>query len=256
VIIEITCTKKRSAFFSASILVSKKRFNMELIKIYKGSLVDARELHQFLESKRRFANWIKQRIERYGFVENEDYFLHNKFVTQKGRGGHNAKEYALTINMAKELAMVENNDKGREARRYFIKAEETLRELSDNKRLSAFAKLEATKEKLLSNIINLGGSENDFIQIDTNGRRVLFNGSPLPDEELPRVLMLSRDLASEMTNLNLKDGEHTVDEVDELNKTNHLGVRQYIIESTGKMPENLPREKNIKTIKGKKKLDE
>jgi len=230
---------------------------MELIKIYKGSLVDARELHQFLEVKRDFSTWIKGRIKRYDFEEGNDYTTAHRFggAVHKG-GGHNKIDYALTLNMAKELAMVENNEKGREARRYFIKAEETLRELSDNKRLSAFAKLEVTKEKLLSNIINLGGSKNDFIQIDTNGRRVLFNGSPLPDEELPRVLMLSRDLASEMTNLNLKDGEHTVDEVHELNKTNHLGVRQYIIESTGKMPENLPREKNIKTIKGKKKLDE
>lgn len=61
---------------------------MELIKIYQGNLVDARELHKFLESKRQFTNWIDQRINRYGFVENSDYFLLNKFVKQKGRGGY------------------------------------------------------------------------------------------------------------------------------------------------------------------------
>jgi len=64
---------------------------MELIKIYRGNLVGARKLHQFLKSKREFATWIKQRINRYDFVENSDYFLLDKFVKQSGRGGHNAK---------------------------------------------------------------------------------------------------------------------------------------------------------------------
>lgn len=224
---------------------------MELIKIYKGSLVDARELHQFLESKRKFANWIKQRIERYGFVENEDYFLRNKFVTQKGRGGHNAQEYALTLNMAKELAMVENSEKGKQARKYFIKAEEALRELADNKRLAAFLKLESTKEKLLEAIKKIGGTDKDYLQIDLTGRTVFFNGSPLPDEEISTLLIKGRDFATEMTNTNMKLGKHTLFEVEELNKQHHEGVRKSIIDGIGQSPESLPKEDNINNVGGK-----
>jgi len=50
---------------------------MELIKIEKKNgieTVNARELHEFLESKRQFADWIKQRIENYSFVESQDYY--------------------------------------------------------------------------------------------------------------------------------------------------------------------------------------
>ena len=53
--------------------------------------------------------------------ENQDYeVLHPKFGEQKGRGGHNKMEYALTIDAAKEISMVEGNERGKKARRYFI----------------------------------------------------------------------------------------------------------------------------------------
>lgn len=104
----------------------------ELIKITENngkSAVNARDLHNFLESKKDFSSWIKDRIERYGFVENEDYaVLLPKIGEQTGRGGHNKIEYALTIDAAKELSMVEGNDKGKQARRYFIACEKKWRE--------------------------------------------------------------------------------------------------------------------------------
>lgn len=85
-------------------------------------LVNARELHHFLESKREFATWIKDRIEKYGFIENEDYTSFDKIVKREN-GATTRIEYGLTLEMAKELAMVENNEKGRTARRYFIECE-------------------------------------------------------------------------------------------------------------------------------------
>lgn len=102
---------------------------MELIKVREQNgkqAVSARELHQFLESKQDFSNWIKNRIEKYGLVENQDYSLLNNFIEQTGRGGHNRIEYALTIDAAKELAMVEGNEKGKQARQYFIDCEKQL----------------------------------------------------------------------------------------------------------------------------------
>lgn len=101
----------------------------EIIKIEEKDgrkAVNARELHQFLENKRQFADWIKQRVEQYGFIENKDFEVFHKFVNNSN-GGRPTVEYALSIEMAKELSMVENNEKGRIARRYFIACEEKLK---------------------------------------------------------------------------------------------------------------------------------
>ncbi len=90
--------------------------------------VNARELHEFLESKQDFSTWIKNRIEKYGFIENEDYTLH-KFVERGNSGAQTKIDYHISIDMAKELSMVENNEKGRQARRYFIESEKKLKKV-------------------------------------------------------------------------------------------------------------------------------
>lgn len=102
----------------------------EIIKIteYNGKrAVNARELHQFLESKYQFANWIQERITKYGFVENQDYEVFKENL-KNSNGGRPQTEYALSVDMAKELSMVENNEKGRLARKYFIECEKIARE--------------------------------------------------------------------------------------------------------------------------------
>jgi len=62
------------------------------------------------------------RIETYRFIEGQDYTSFNKIVKSK-KGAATRIEYALTTDMAKELCMIENNERGREARRYFIQKE-------------------------------------------------------------------------------------------------------------------------------------
>lgn len=84
--------------------------------------VNARDLHIFLGNKRQFSDWIKQRISQYGFVENQDFEVFHNFV-KNPNGGRPQDEYAISIDMAKELSMVENNERGRQARRYFIECE-------------------------------------------------------------------------------------------------------------------------------------
>ena len=88
-------------------------------------MVSARELHEFLGNGDMFANWIKHRVEKYGFVENQD-FISFLVATKKPNGGRPSQEYYITLDMAKELAMVENNDKGKQARKYFIECEKKL----------------------------------------------------------------------------------------------------------------------------------
>jgi phage anti-repressor protein len=84
--------------------------------------VNARELWTKLESKRQFTDWIKQRIEQYDFVEGVDYLIH-KFVNNPETGGRPTIDYFISLDMAKELSMVENNEQGKKARRYFIECE-------------------------------------------------------------------------------------------------------------------------------------
>lgn len=96
--------------------------------------VSARDLHSFLESKQDFSTWIKNRIEKYDLVENVDYVLLHNFVEQVSGTKHRI-EYALTVDAAKELSMVEGNEKGKQARRYFIECERKLKE-SGNEALS------------------------------------------------------------------------------------------------------------------------
>ena len=71
--------------------------------------VNARDLHAFLEVGKVFAAWIQERIAQYGFVEHHDYVM---TVSKTGiRQNVIQKDYYLSLDMAKELAMVENNDK-------------------------------------------------------------------------------------------------------------------------------------------------
>lgn len=219
---------------------------MEIIKIYEGKLVDARELHDFLGNKRQFANWIKQRINECDLIEGEEVF--NNFV-KNPKDGRPRTEYYLTITAAKEVALMERNDKGKQIRRYFIKCEETLKNIVNSKRLEAFAKLEVTKARLLKNIETIGGGKEDFIQIDYEGRKVFFNGRPLADENLHLVLLKGRDFATELANLIFTEEENVnLERVEQANKNSHDEVRQTIIKNAGKTPESFKSEGDIKKL--------
>lgn len=103
----------------------------ELIKVSESVIsanqvntVDARELHDNLGSKREFAHWIKAKVlDNPFFMEGQDYVLLDNPVMQSGRGGHNRKDYALTIDTAKKVAMAEQTAAGDRVRDYFIECE-------------------------------------------------------------------------------------------------------------------------------------
>ena len=87
--------------------------------------IDGRALHNVLGVRRDFSTWIKSRITKYGFVEGQDFEVFHK-TGENSEGGRPSQEYTLEIGMGKELCMVQNNDKGRVARRYFIECERQL----------------------------------------------------------------------------------------------------------------------------------
>ena len=105
----------------------------ELIKLQPQTIngnavetVSARELHTFLEVGRDFSTWIKDRISKYEFVENTDYIMLPKTGELENKGLQGKIEYFVTLDMAKQLAMVENNEKGMQVRKYFIECEKKL----------------------------------------------------------------------------------------------------------------------------------
>lgn len=114
---------------ASSVLNNFKEGGVRVVEIIEHDgkqSVNARELHQKLGSKQQFANWIRNRIEKYGFVENQDFCSFNK-VIKRENGATTVTEYALSLDMAKELCMVENNEKGRMIRKYFIEVEKKAR---------------------------------------------------------------------------------------------------------------------------------
>lgn len=104
-----------------------------------NSVLNARELHEFLGSQIRFGNWIQERIVKFNFYEGSDYMVYyydvhcnllndsrNKNVTTETQVYR--MEYAITIDMAKELGMIENNRAGKIIRKYFIAIEKNSQE--------------------------------------------------------------------------------------------------------------------------------
>lgn len=154
----------------------------DLIKITtndKGQqLVSARELHEFLEVKKDFTDWFKYRVAQYGFEENLDFTT----ILGKSTGGRPSKDFAIKIEMAKELSMVENSEKGKEARKYFIECEKIAKsETNANKYILEVdnAKAEMGLVREIADILNL----NDSSKLQLLGN--VLNNHNLPSNLLP-----------------------------------------------------------------------
>ncbi|MCE0510888.1 antA/AntB antirepressor family protein [Microbacterium sp. KKR3/1] len=90
--------------------------------------VSGRELHAFLEVGARYSDWFPRML-AYGFAEGEDYALISEYVRSEERGRDYAQaDHVLTLDMAKELAMIQRTDKGKQARQYFIEVEKRVKQ--------------------------------------------------------------------------------------------------------------------------------
>lgn len=102
------------------------------------TLVNLRDLHSFLQVKSEFNKWVKRRIKQYEFEDGRDYRSSKVANVDQGAVNTWSIEYSATISMAKQLTMVENNARGKQARQYFIAVEEQFKkERQDVPRLSA-----------------------------------------------------------------------------------------------------------------------
>lgn len=98
----------------------------ELIKVTKdeqgNSVVSGRDLHKFLEVSTQYTKWFDRMVE-YGFTENKDFVaISQKRLTAQGNET-TYTDHALTLDMAKEISMIQRTEKGKQARQYFIEVE-------------------------------------------------------------------------------------------------------------------------------------
>ena len=163
--------------------------NTELIPVVSAviggepiSAANARELWKFLESKRQFSNWIQDRIKEYGFEEGKDFL-----TTLLKSTGRPRRDYFITLDMAKELAMVENNERGRAARRYFIEVEKEFRRVCQPEALPATP---AEKRPLIETVVEM---------LNTLNRRIT-EGEDIP----PHILKYAWNVASTSRDVLLK----------------------------------------------------
>lgn len=121
-------------------------------------VVSGRQLHEALGVHSNYTTWF-DRMTEYGFTENEDYVLLSNFGNQTGRGGHNKVDHIIKLDMAKEIAMIQRSDRGKQVRQYFIQIEKDFNSpekimarallLADKKVHQLEAQIEADKPKVL-----------------------------------------------------------------------------------------------------------
>lgn len=192
--------------------------------------VSARDLHAFLESKQDFSTWIKNRIEKYDLVENEDYVTAPQ-IYGTANGGHSTRlEYALTIDAAKELSMVEGNERGKEARKYFIACEKKLKEQQKPMTSAQMFALQANINLEYENRISNVEKRLDAIEQerDENGKILLevsVSSEQIPDMTLrDKIRQLVNNYAS-ASNTRQQDVWHKV--YTQLYYLYHISIQNY-----------------------------
>lgn len=153
--------------------------------------VDGRDLHEFLEVGKVFPAWIRERIEAYGFQEDQDYAVFSE-IGNNPQGGRPYIKYTLTLDMAKELCMIERNEKGRQARKYFIEIEKRARDMekAQAEREPGIGVLHGIK---LSRVLQRNGFD-----LADAARLVWYRSAELTQAEAAKLFDVSTDKVKEV----------------------------------------------------------
>lgn len=147
-------------------------------------VVSGRQLHETLGVKTKYADWFNRMIE-YGFTENQDFLL-LKNEQQTGRGGHNKVDHIIKLDMAKEIAMIQRTDKGKEVRKYFIQVE---KDFNSPEKIMARALLMADKKiKLLES-----QNENLLIELEEANKNADYLDLILQTKDSLTITQIAQD---------------------------------------------------------------
>ena len=156
-------------------------------------VVSGRQLHETLEVKTEYKKWFK-RMAEYGFAENEDYLR----VTQKcpTLGGlQDMADHVIKLDMAKEIAMIQRTDKGKEVRKYFIQVE---KDFNSPEKIMARALLMADKKiKLLEN-----ENENLLIELEEANKNADYLDLILQTKDSLTITQIAQDYGMSARKMN------------------------------------------------------
>lgn len=121
-------------------------------------VVSGRQLHEALGVKTRYDNWFS-RMTEYGFTENQDYLVTSIFGHNSNGGRQNKVDHIIKLDMAKEIAMIQRTERGKQVRQYFIQVEKDFNSpekimarallMADQKVHKLEAQIEADRPKVL-----------------------------------------------------------------------------------------------------------
>ena len=145
--------------------------SLKIIKKNKIECISARELYEKLEIKSRFNDWFN-RMREFGFVENEDYkAITQKKVTAQGNESEYT-DYAISVDMAKQICMLQRNEKGMQYRRYLRDVERRFKEKQAAEYKQIRDKSKAVRNLFAESLNNHGIKENyEYINITRNMKK-------------------------------------------------------------------------------------
>lgn len=120
--------------------------------------MSARELHKFLDVETPYHKWFP-RMAEYGFIENSDYLVTDIFVPNSNGGKQTQIDHQLTIEMGKEIAMLQRNEKGKQARTYFIELEKAWN----------------TPEQVMARAIKIANHTISNLKLENNQQKQMLN---------------------------------------------------------------------------------
>lgn len=144
-------------------------------------IVSGRKLHEALGVKTPYDKWFP-RMTEYGFTENEDF---STFLSES-TGGRRATDHVIKLDMAKEIAMIQRTDKGKEVRQYFIQVE---KDFNSPEKIMARALLMADKKiKLLEN-----ENENLLIELEEANKNADYLDLILQTKDSLTITQIAQD---------------------------------------------------------------
>ncbi len=156
----------------------------DLIKIEinenQEPVVNGRELYQVLEIKTPYTQWF-DRMKEYGFTENVD-FISLSQNCEKPQGGRPETNHAIKLDMAKEISMIQRNEKGKEVRQYFIQVEKDFN----------------SPEKIMARALKIAENKLNVLQLENAEQKKTI------EEQKPKVLFAT-SVESAKNSVLLKD---------------------------------------------------